>query len=78
MRKLVVFMMLILPGVVTFGQLDIKSVSEYGNYRTVYTVTYFGSNMGEVRYISDIGFVMFGVTDNRFEESMAKTFLLGL
>ena len=29
----------------------------------------------EVRYISDIGFVMFVVTDNRFGESMASIFL---
>lgn len=75
MKKVIIFSVVFFTVFVSFGQLDIKSVSEYGNYRTVYTVTYFGSNMGEVRYISDIGFVMFGVTDNRFEESMASIFL---
>lgn len=58
------------------AQLNIKTVEEAHNYQTVYECYIgFGTYMGEIRYFHSTGFVLFGVTDNHFEHSMASIFL---
>lgn len=57
------------------AQLSIQTVEEAHNYQTVYECYIgFGTYMGEIRYVSD-GFVLFGVTDNHYENSMASIYL---
>lgn len=75
MKKIMMALTLCLISVVTFGQLNVQTVQDYAQYKTVYNVKYLGANMGEIRYIKNQGYIVFGVTNNEFEKSMASVFL---
>lgn len=75
MKKLVFILVMFVATLTSYAQLNIQTVEEYANYKTVYTIKFMGSVMGEIRYINDYGFVLFGKTDNQFEEKMASIYL---
>lgn len=56
------------------AQLVTKSIAEARKYTTVCEYSVMTVCFGEIRYTSD-GFILFGVTNNRFENSMASIFL---
>lgn len=75
MKKIILIIAVIALAFNSNAQLNVQRVDEYAGYKTLYTIKYLGSTMGEIRYIDNYGFVLFGVTDNQFEEKMASIFL---
>lgn len=78
MKKILALIALVFAVVTASAQLNIQTVQDYAGYKTVYTVTYFGGKMGEIRYISDQeapGYYMCGITGNQFEKTMATMYL---
>lgn len=78
MKKILFLLVLVFTVLVSNAQLNVQTVSDYAHYKTVYTVTYFGSSMGEIRYISNpeqSGYYLLGVTANQFEKTMASIYL---
>lgn len=76
MKKLVLLAAMVLSlFVAANAQLNVQPVEEYAGYVSLYKFKYLGTVVGEIRYVKDYGYVLFGVTDNRFEKSMASIFL---
>lgn len=75
MKRIIVALMLCLVSIMGFGQLNIQTVEEYANYKTVCEIRKYGFNSGEIRYFPEYGYTLFGSTDNQFEKSMASIYL---
>ena len=76
MKKLVLLAAIVLSLFTTANaQLNVQPVEEYAGYTTLYVFKNMGVNVGEIRYVKDYGYILFGRTDNQFEEKMASIFL---
>lgn len=71
MKRLLITLALILVSASSFAQLNAMTVEEASNYRTVYVAP---MKYGAIRYINDT-YYLFGVTDNKYEDSMASILL---
>ena len=61
-------MVLCLVCTVSFGQLNVQKVNEYAKYEVVYK---WWNGWGQIRYlIEEEQFVLFGASDNQFEDTM--------
>ena len=74
MKKIFMALMLCLVSICGFGQLNVQSKEDYTGYKIV------DSGFGwEIRYITsndnNHGYYFLGVTDNKFENTMASVFL---
>lgn len=74
MKKIILIIAVIALAFNSNAQLNIQPVEEYAGYESLYKFKYMGTIVGEIRYIKSCGYVLFGVTDNRFETSMASIF----
>ena len=73
MKKIItIIVTLLFVQVAANAQLTGVSIEEAAGYRTVWKAPLFS---GEIRYVKDEGYVLFGATDNRFEKSMASILL---
>lgn len=76
MKKILFLLLVCLPCIVN-AQLNVQTHSEASGYIPVCDIkAHFGVIVGEIRFIHNVGYVLCGVTDNQFEETMA-TIVLG-
>ena len=75
MKKFMVALMLCLVSIMGFGQLNVQTVEEYAGYKTVCKINCVATYVGEVRFITGTGYVLFGKTDNQFEKNMTSIVL---
>ena len=71
MKKFLMALMLCLVSIMSFGQISTMTVEESRGYITVYKAP---AGYGEIRYIRGM-FILFGASDNRFEDSMHSIYL---
>lgn len=71
---LIFVMAITLTSINTYAQLNTMTVEEYGGFKTVYERSALGIVFGEIRY-SRGEYILFGATDNDFEDSMASIVL---
>ena len=74
MKRLILTILLCMFSVISFdakAQLQTMSVEESRGYQTVFKIP---MGYGEIRYIKE-AYILFGVTDNKYEKSMASIFL---
>lgn len=73
MKKIItIIVTLLFVQIAANAQLTGVSLEEAAGYGTVWKAPLF---YGEIRYVKDEGYVLFGATDNRFEKSMASILL---
>jgi hypothetical protein len=74
MKKFLMAIVLCLVCTFSFGQLNIKTQQEVAKYETVFK--WWNGGWGQIRYFFDTEqFVLFGVSDNNFEERMHSIIL---
>ena len=75
MKKILGILMVMMIMMSGMAQLQVQTVEEFAGYKTLYEIKYLGYYNGEIRYIEGSGYILFGRTNNRFEDHMASIFL---
>lgn len=75
MKRVITILMLFFISIAGFGQLNPTTIEEYAGFKTVCKISCYGWLGGEIRYLNNIGYVLCGTTDNKFEKTMASIFL---